>query len=218
MKKLEWDSDILSRDVFLLNTLDEIPETLGDELFYFRSKSLLNDELPIGVTHRRVRTVFKIKLWSKNFVSNKTMPLERLEKSEFDEVVNLGKVAFEYSRFHEDDLISRIDAETRLVKQISCLLQNNDVETLLLKKKKLIGFISSILKDSRLTLQLGGCFEGFGVYFPILIDSVIERHKQDITVIETEISASNKTVLNYYLSRGFKVTEVFHDYNLEATA
>lgn len=150
-------------------------------------------------------------------LTKKVLPLSQVVSQDHQQIINIAREAFHYSRFHEDPFIdSNLSCERManwardmLANQTPCLVyRNNDGEV-----------ISFLFYEhpapAEVKLLLGGSAANKGMYSPYFWISFMEYFKtKQCKKVTTVISASNKGVMSLYLDLGFKVSSCNADYHL----
>lgn len=219
MKTLDWDSQLLKCNVYEVDDIVEIENHKQKGIYYFRSRpgEFKNEDSELAWNARLVRTTFKIGAHLSRLNVKKKKDLESFVPSYRQCLLEEGAECFKFSRFHEDPKISNNLAKLRMKMQIDALIVDPTKNTKVMNLNKPVGFINYTIQNEVANLNLGGCFNGHGPFFPDLISSTLcDLADSGVSKVFTEISAANKPVIIYYLTiAGFKLIDVYQDYTIE---
>lgn len=219
--KLEWDSKLLEKRVYnwLSNSAPTDDQVKENEIIYFRSSTLLRkaeNQKDLNINHIRTVLLFKVRSLDVKLTESK-LKLRDYAFEDYHDILLMAPKTFQYTRFGENPNLPFELSVERTKSLIEYLLSNQDSRTLIVEKnKKIIGFVTYSILDNVVTIELGGCFEGYGIYFPLMMDSFLSLLVRNgfVGVIKVEVSSCNKAVMNYYIDRAFLLAEIFLDYDI----
>jgi len=167
-------------------------------------------ESSLRLNHRKIQRCDFGSIYSDNLCL-----IDKANDGHVNELKDIAKTAFSFSRFHEDPFLDIKKSIKRYEFWIDDLIRQGKRILLYVKNDEVISFMFyEYINDERINLILGGSKNGYGVLMPLFISSVLTCLKgSGVKAVDVTISASNIAIFNMYVSLGFQVIESMFDYH-----
>ncbi|BDY13567.1 GNAT family protein [Hydrogenimonas cancrithermarum] len=212
-----------SNEEDLAMLVEEFEKTLEEEaLVYFRcdSNDLTVKKVMIskGYYIAECSCLMKLARFKKidfGKIYKNDLPLDtHYDEKDIEQLQEIARESFHYSRFHEDPFIDLEKAKRRYEHWILDLIDQGKELFLYRSGDEIISFLFYEVIDNKANLILGGSKDGYGM-MTLYFFSTILTHFQKIGIkkVEVMISASNLGIANTYIKFGFTDQMTFFDYH-----
>ncbi|WP_271768259.1 hypothetical protein [Aquimarina algiphila] len=174
---------------------------LQEKGYYFAESS-------ISVVKNKVQKFTPYKCPNIDFVDFEDQYMNNLKE--------IARDSFDYSRFHEDPNITENSARNRYYNWIDDLINQNQDVKVAKKGNKIIGFSiqETNMDNNKSKLILAGCAKGREIFVKSLWNEILIYNKyRGVSSIETMISSANVGVFNVYNYFDFKVENTFFGFH-----
>lgn len=233
--KTPWDSNIFgfntaeilsfgyTEEHFLIDLLQQFEKSSNLKLIYTRIEAAnlkarrafykagyLQSEALMTIQINKLQEFEMPKLYTARL-----SPLSRADQNTKSRIIDSASDMYQFSRFHEDPLISEEMAACRMKNWVNDLLKKN-TELLISNDSsgKLNSYIFYSENKTNIELILGGSLPERRAFSPFFFASLVQHFKSEgYTKIKTNISFSNLGVIKIYLSLGFSIVATSFDYH-----